>query len=325
VERYSPAEGRQTSDGAAIRAHLHGNKGYSSMRGIAVSVGKVALFLLIWAILLAGATLGIVALGGPNFFQNMGWRIALESGAMLAVLAAFLIMALAVDRRGAGTLGLPARGALGGITGGTAIGVAIFCVPLCILALLGDIYYAPDFSHFSYSALGLALFMVFVNVIDQELIVRSYLFQEVWRKYSGAAAVTVSTIVFVGLHAGAIMKGTAGLLAGANVALASILLGVAYLRTGALWLPIGIHYGWNAFQGPVLGINVTGMDLGAHWHVFAVDGPALWTGGAMGVEGGLAGLAGPLLGIAIVLMLFRATPVRSGRPVNRDLVAGGVA
>ena len=31
----------------------------------------------------------------------------------------------------------------------------------------------------------------------------------------------------------------------------------------------------------------------------------LWTGGTMGIEGGLAGLAGPLVGIALVVFLFR--------------------
>ena len=58
------------------------------------------------------------------------------------------------------------------------------------------------------------------------------------------------------------------------MARASIMLGIAYLRSGALWLPIGIHFGWNALQGPVLGISVTGMDLGHSWHAFAIDGPA---------------------------------------------------
>lgn len=278
-------------------------------RQIAGSVGRILLFLGIWMALLAGATLSVVALGGPNFYQNMGWRIAVETGAMLGTLAAFLVMALAVDKRGAGTLGFPLRGALSGLIGGTLIGAAIFCLPLAILSAQGYIHYAPDFSQFSPLALGLALLLVFVNVIDQELMVRSYIFQEIWKKYSATAAVTVSTIIFVALHTGAILKGTAGLLAGANVALASVLLGLAYLRSDALWLPIGIHFGWNAFQGPVIGINVTGMDLGAHWHVFAVDGPALWTGGVMGVEGGLAGLAGPLLGIAVVLLLYRCRSI----------------
>jgi membrane protease YdiL (CAAX protease family) len=176
---------------------------------------------------------------------------------------------------------------------------------MAILVAQGYAHYAPDFSQLTPQLLGLALLLVFINVIDQELIVRSYLFQEIWKKYSGTAAVIVSTILFLLMHAGPISKGTAGLLAGANILFASVLLGIAYLRSGALWLPIGIHFGWNAFQGPVLGINVTGMDLGAHWHAFALNGPDLWTGGEMGVEGGLAGLAGPLLGIVLVFLFYR--------------------
>jgi len=276
------------------------------LRRIAISTGKSLAFLGLWGALLTVATLSVVHLGGKNFYRDMGWRTALEGLAMLAALGALLVMALAVDKRGTATLGFPPRRALAGLIGGTLIGAAIFAVPLAILSAQGYIHVAPDLTHFSWSAFAIALFVVFVNVVDQELIVRSYIFQEVWRKYSGAAAVTVSSLLFVGLHTGAILKGTAGLLAGLDVTLASILLGLAYLRSGALWLPIGIHFGWNAFQGPVLGINVTGMDLGAHWHVFAVSGPDLWTGGSMGVEGGLAGLAGPLIGIAIVLALYQA-------------------
>jgi uncharacterized protein len=275
------------------------------LRKIGISAGKIVLFLLLWALLIAAGTLSVVHFGGEGFFKNMAWRVTAEALAMLAALVALLVMALLVDRRGTRTLGFPASGAATGLLGGALIGCAIFAVPVGILGALGHIQFAPDFTQFSWSALGLALLLVAVNVIDQELLVRSYIFQEAWRKYSGAAAVTLSTILFVALHTGAILNGTAGLLAGANVALASVLLGIAYLRSGALWLPIGIHFGWNAFQGPVLGIAVTGMDLGAHWHVFAVSGPMLWTGGAMGVEGGLAGLAGPLLGIAIVLAITR--------------------
>ena len=273
------------------------------LRDIGISAAKILLFFALWGAGLAASTLTVVHLGGPRFFGNIEWRIAAEAGGTIAAFAALFIVAIFVDRRSAATLGFPTRGAVTGIVQGTLLGVAIFALPIGILAAMGYIHYAPDFAHFSMQALALALLLVFVNVIDQELIVRSYLFQEIWRKYSGTAAVVVSTIIFVGLHAGAISHGTAGVLAALNIALASILLGLAYLRSGALWLPIGIHFGWNGFQGPVLGINVTGTDLGTHWHAFAANGPALWTGGTMGVEGGLAGLAGPLLGIAIVLLL----------------------
>ncbi len=274
-------------------------------RKIGISAGKILLFFGIWAAGIAAATLGVVHFGGPKFIENMGGRITVEAGGMVAAFAALFIVAIFVDKRAVATLGFPARGAIADLMGGTLLGAAIFAVPVGALVAMGYAHYAPDFSHFSTQALGLALVLVFVNAIDQELLVRSYLFQEIWAKYSGAAAVIVSTIVFVGLHAAAISQGMMGKLAGLTILFASVMLGVAYLRSGALWLPIGIHFGWNGFQGPVLGINVTGADLGAHWHAFAVDGPALWTGGTMGIEGGLAGLAGPLLGIAIMLLFVR--------------------
>ena len=272
------------------------------MRGIGISILKILVFFGIWAGLVAGVTFGMIGLAGADFSKNVNWQALLEAGALAAVLIALLVMALGVDRRPVSTLGLPARRAIPEMILGTVIGVVIFCASMGILAGMGYAHYAPDFSRFDPAMLGWLLLIALLNCADQELIVRSYLFQEVWAKYSATAAVVVSTIVFVALHAGAIMQGTNGLIAGADVALASILLGIAYVRSAALWLPIGIHFGWNAFQGPVLGINVTGTDLGGHWHAFALDGPALWTGGAMGVEGGLAGLAGPLLGILIVLV-----------------------
>jgi len=85
----------------------------------------------------------------------------------------------------------------------------------------------------------------------------------------------------------------------------------AWGRTHARWLPIGIHLGWNALQGPVLGINVTGADIGlGYWRVFAFSGDPLITGGELGVEGGLAGLVGPLLGLGLVALLIRRKPSR---------------
>lgn len=279
------------------------------IRKIGISAGKILLFFGLWAAGIAATTLSVVHFGGPKFFENTGWRFAVEAGGMVAAFAALFIVAIFVDRRPVSTLGFPAHGAVTDLTRGALIGAAIFALPVGALAVMGYAHYAPDFSHFSMPALGLALLLVFVNVVDQELIVRSYLFQELWAKYSGAAAVIVSTIVFVGLHAAPISQGMMGKLVGLNILFASVMLGIAYLRSGALWLPIGIHFGWNGFQGPVLGINVTGMALGPHWHAFAVDGPALWTGGTMGVEGGLAGLAGPLLGIAIVLLFVRKRAV----------------
>jgi len=275
------------------------------MRAMAVSAGRILLFLALSLSGLSIAVLTVVHFGGQNWFADTRLRIAAEAGGALSGFITLCLLARFVDRRGWDTIGFNLSAAPIGLGGGTLLGAAIFGVPLALLMAMNYAHFTPQYARFTLDALVLALIFVFVNVVDQELLVRSYLFQEVWRKYSSTAAVTISTIVFVALHAGVIVKGLNGAIAGLDVMLASILICLAYIRSGALWLPIGIHFGWNMIQGPVLGVAVTGSDLGGQWHAFTFAGPALWTGGAIGIEGGLAGLAGPLLGIAFVLLFIK--------------------
>jgi membrane protease YdiL (CAAX protease family) len=286
------------------------------MRAIVISILKILGFFAIWAAGIGAAIFAILKYGGPAWDREVTLRFAAEAGGLAAVVAALFIMARLIDRRPASTLGLPLARAPGGIVLGTVIGAVLLALPVGILTAMGYARLASEFSGFDPALLGWLVAIALLNCAQQELLVRSYPFQEIWAKYSAAAAVIVTTVLFVALHAQAVTQGTNGLLAAANVALASIMLGIAYLRTGALWAPIGIHFGWNALQGPVLGIDVTGAKLGGDWHVFAFDGPALWTGGDMGLEGGLAGLAGPLLGIVIVMLLPRGQISRAGNQAS---------
>ena len=70
------------------------------------------------------------------------------------------------------------------------------------------------------------------------------------------------------------------------------MLGVGLVYTGRLALPIGFHIAWNFFQGGVFGFPVSGGDQQVALLTVDDRGPALWTGGAYGPEGGLLG--GPL-------------------------------
>jgi len=270
-----------------------------------LSAGKIVLFLLVWGGIDAVVIFGARKLGGAGWIDDPKLRIRLECALAAAALASLVFMALLVDRRGWKTLGLNAAQAPSGLIAGTLIGGGILLVPIGILFVGGYAHVQPDLSHYRALSTLLPLGIVFFNVIQQELLVRSYMFQELWRKYSAAVATCVTSVFFVGLHAGAISHGAAGLIGAVNLALASLLLSLAYVRTRALWLPIGIHFGWNGVLGPVLGLSVTGADLsGGQAHMLAIGGPALWSGGELGVEGGLAGLAGPIVGILIVWVLF---------------------
>lgn len=281
------------------------------MRKIGVSILKILAFIVLWAALTAGVIMGAVAFSGEGFYAIREMRIGVEIALTFAVLIPLIVMARFVDKRPLATIGFgPPR--LFDLLIGAIIGAAIFAVPVGVLVAVGAATYAPDLSSFAADALALAMVTCFFNVVTQEVIVRSYIFQELWAKYGAWVATGITTALFVAMHAAALMQGTQGLIAGANILVASLMLSLAYVRTGQLWLAIGIHLGWNGLQGPVLGINVTGNELAfGHWSVFAFPGNPLLTGGVMGVEGGLVGLMGPVIGLAIVAFAFRQQPTPS--------------
>ena len=276
-------------------------------RNVGVSIAKILAFLVLWACFTGLVIWVAVSFGGEDFFTKLPFRVGVEIALTFATLIPVGSLAYFVDRRRPASLGFSAR--FYDLLSGAIAGAGILCVPIGVLMATGAARIEPHVAEFSAQGLGIGLVVCFFNVVTQEALVRSYMFQELWAKYGAWVATIVTTIIFVALHAVPISQGTQGLIAGVNILLASLLLSFAYVRTGQLWLAIGIHLGWNGLQGPVLGINVTGNDLAfEHWYVFSFPGDALWTGGAMGVEGGLAGLIGPLIGFAIVAVLFKQQP-----------------
>lgn len=83
--------------------------------------------------------------------------------------------------------------------------------------------------------------------------------------------------------------------------LAGLFLGLGFVLTGSLAIPIGLHISWNFFQGNVFGFRVSGNDL-SPTSLIAIQqiGPSHWTGGAFGPEAGLIGISAILLGCIAV-------------------------
>jgi hypothetical protein len=71
-----------------------------------------------------------------------------------------------------------------------------------------------------------------------------------------------------------------------------------------LWLPIGLHLGWNFFEGNIFGFPVSGLDtfrLIRH----SINGPTWLTGGPFGPEAGLIILPAMALGIWLMIIFTR--------------------
>jgi membrane protease YdiL (CAAX protease family) len=85
-------------------------------------------------------------------------------------------------------------------------------------------------------------------------------------------------------------------------ALGGLMYAVAFLGRGRIWLPAGLHFAWNFFQGPVLGFPVSGLDMGGLVQQSPV-GSDLLTGGSYGPEAGLVGTAFRFVAIALLVAL----------------------
>ena len=84
-----------------------------------------------------------------------------------------------------------------------------------------------------------------------------------------------------------------------GVFLAGLMLSVGYIFTRQLWLPIGIHLGWNFFEGAVFGFPVSGMQTYALTRI-ELTGPEIWIGGKFGPEAGLLLIPALALGVLLI-------------------------
>ena len=86
--------------------------------------------------------------------------------------------------------------------------------------------------------------------------------------------------------------------------LVGIPLAAAYLRTRALWMPIGIHFAWNFLQGFTLGLPVSGIALPDALVTARVHGAVWLTGGDYGPEGGLLA-SGAIVAVTFYMLLSK--------------------
>ncbi|MFZ4621016.1 MAG: CPBP family intramembrane glutamic endopeptidase [Bacteroidota bacterium] len=118
----------------------------------------------------------------------------------------------------------------------------------------------------------------------EELMFRGYIFQTFAEGTNKLIATLCVSLLFAAAHMSNPNASVFGII---NVGLAGAWLSLAYIKTGALWLPIGMHISWNFFQGFVYSYPVSGTtSLREQIGTAVVNGPEWITGGAFGPEGG---------------------------------------
>ena len=195
---------------------------------------------------------------------------------------------------------LSGAGAPGELGIGAAVGFGLVAVVVGTFWILG--YYRIA----SANALG----VVFVSLANdgagafvEEVVLRGIVFRITEERLGTWVALAICVVLFALLH-----------LASPNATLTStvvvgveggVLLSAAYVLTRRLWLPIGIHFGWDFSQDAIFGVGkgVKGLMDGE------LGGPVWLSGGSAGIEGSVVAL---LLCVVVGAYLL----LRAGRRGN---------
>jgi membrane protease YdiL (CAAX protease family) len=154
------------------------------------------------------------------------------------------------------------------------------------------------------SMLGILLWLFGIGLAvgwSEELAFRGYLLQNLREGIGMVWAVILSCILYGIVH---MLNPNSTLLSGMLIAVIGFLRIFGWLRSGQLWLSMGMHTGWNFFQGPIFGFQVSGT----HSEVLikhTLTGQGWITGGPFGPEAGI--IVVPMVLFALLVMFLWTT------------------
>ncbi|MFI6606091.1 lysostaphin resistance A-like protein [Streptomyces sp. NPDC050507] len=193
---------------------------------------------------------------------------------------------------------LAREGAVSGIGRGVLIGVALFGTVIANIALLG--HYEVDGLGTVTGAIGLIGFMA-AAAVTEELLFRGVLFRLVEERTGTWIALTLTGALFGLAH---LFNPDADLWGAVAIAIeAGGMLAAAYAATRTLWLPIGVHFGWNFAASGIFSTEVSGNDTQQGLLDAVTSGPKLITGGAFGPEGSVYSVAFGVVMTAVFMWL----------------------
>jgi uncharacterized protein len=164
-----------------------------------------------------------------------------------------------------------------------------------------------------------AVATLLVAALAEEVIFRGYPFQRLLRALGPAWAAVLMAMVFAAVLVNANPPINTGL-ALLDGTLFGLVLAMAYLRTHALWVGWGLHFGYRAVMAVLVGLPIVGRsDFGSVMDANA-SGPRWLSGGGFGLDAALLTAVAMLGGMAV---LYRATRDWAWAYTLPEIVSGG--
>ena len=281
--------------------------------GLVRPIWRVLLYLLSGSVLVAvlQRTLRLGAESWSKSWLPFVFYIAVNLGLLLL---AWLFLR-AFDRRGFRTLGLWFHPAwVGESLVGIGMGAGLVTIVVAGIVLAQGVSYSGmnPTTGLWLGTLRSALFLLLAAVFE-EIVFRGYAFQRLVDSFGEIGAILILSVLFGLGHLG---NPSANPLSTTNTILAGVLLSITYLKTRALWLPIGLHWAWNLMLGPIYSLPVSGAHIGPGLFVAETGGPAWLSGGGYGPEGSVVLT---LICTAAIIWLARTRSVTPSRAMEETL------
>lgn len=247
-----------------------------------------------------------------------GWALVPLGGSLVGVTSAVLVAALFVniltlsiyEHRPLEEIGLwltkaSGRNLLIGLAGGMGAACLVLAPPLLLGAarIVWTPGSAPEVGTLPFVVLFLA-----VGAAGEEILFRGFAFQVLMATLGTWATIIPVAVLFAAMHSGNPGATWLGMI---NTAGFGVLFGYAFLRSRDLWLPIGLHFGWN-FALPLFGVPVSGLKMKVTGYEMTWLAGSLWSGGSYGPEASILASAAM---IALAWYVYKAPICRQPSPL----------
>ena len=258
-------------------------------------------FLVFMSLYMSGSMLLQRNIGSSSIKDLVSKKLQLANPAYSELILFFIISVATVylfrrfiDRASFTGIGLEWKGYQRDAMVGFFLGPALLCIGSLILYMNGNLNW-NDINFQERDFLTSLVFM-FLVAFGEELIFRGYILHNLLQSFNRWFALGISSLAFTLAHAS---NPGVDIIAIINVFVAGLLLGINYIYTRNLSFAILFHFSWNFFQGPILGYDVSGINLNSLFEM-ETNGNSLLTGGPFGFEGSI--FSGILCIIALILL-----------------------
>ena len=186
-----------------------------------------------------------------------------------------------------------------GLAGGIAGALVVLAGPL----VAGAASMHADASEGHWRTFVFITLILILGAAGEEILFRGYGFQVLLRSTGPYTAILPVGVLFGAMHSSNPHASNLGLV---NTAGFGMLFGYAFWRSRDLWLPFGLHFGWN-FTLPFFGTSLSGVKMGVTGYELQWKAGELWSGGEYGPE---ASISTSIVLLAIFIFLWKA-PIRS--------------